>query len=145
MRKVKDNKNIQDKINLVHPIEKICFSFEYLSDNKNYSMKRFKAGTEKSNVFDTLLDKLSELSKVSIKELQGQPKKSGFEKIPWSQLNLPLQQICDNINIITKDSKLTVFRFGNQKYRLLCKDDVNHSNLLYIIALDLDFSAYNHG
>lgn len=49
-----------------------------------------------------------------------------------------------NSEIITKDSKEAVFRFGNQQYRLICKDDLNHPNLMHIIAFDFDFSAYNH-
>ena len=144
MNKIKDNRNIQSKINLVQPIDKICFSFEYATDNKNYSMKKLKAGTEKSNVFDALLDKLAVLSKVGIKELQELPRESGFEKIPWSRFKAPVQQIFDGIDVVSKDSKLTVFRFGSQKYRLLCKDDVRHSNLMYVIAIDLDHSAYDH-
>ena len=144
MKKIKDNKNIESKVSLVQPIEKICFSFAHFTSNKGYSMRFFKGGTEKANAFDALFDRLTELSQVSVKSIQGYPKESGFEKIPWNQLNTSVQQICDNVDVVSRDSKLTVFRFGSQKYRLLCKDDVIHSNLMYVIALDLDFSAYNH-
>ena len=38
-----------------------------------------------------------------------------------------------------------VSRFYQNNYRLLCKSDLNHGNLLHIIAFDFDYSAYSHG
>ena len=50
-----------------------------------------------------------------------------------------------NIDIISGDSKVVIFQFCNHNYRLICKDDIMHPNLMYVIAFDFDYSAYNHG
>ena len=88
---------------------------------------------------------MSELSQINTIEALQRGKKSGLEKIPVNQLSKSMQDICKGIDIISNDSKLIVFRFYNHNYRLICKDDIIHPNLMYVIAFDFDYSAYNQG
>ncbi|MBR1736421.1 MAG: hypothetical protein IJ736_05325 [Firmicutes bacterium] len=52
------------------------------------------------------------------------------------------QGILDGIPIISRDSKLTVYRFGKNNYRIICK---HKDNIMYVIRFDFDYSAYDHG
>jgi hypothetical protein len=46
---------------------------------------------------------------------------------------------------LSEDSKIIVFRFNNQKSRILGVRSQECNSILYIIGYDWDFSAYNHG
>ena len=70
---------------------------------------------------------------------------SGCEPIPYKSFSSNMQSILDHIDIVSRDSFLTVFRFGGNDYRLICKTDLQHPNILHVIAFDFDFSAYSHG
>lgn len=142
MKKLKDSSK-QEKLHFLSPLEKICFSFEKMSSNKNYSFNSLAKGIKETALQD-FVDKLKFFSSANFSYFITMSKNKGFESIPYNQLSESVKQICDGTSIITHDSKLIVFRFGNGKYRAICKNDTIHSNLLYIIACDFDFSAYNH-
>ena len=144
--KVKDNKKAPDKIQKkgLQPLSKLCFSFDTVTQNKNYSFKKVDKGS-KVGAYEALLVKLNDLSSINAAEAHERGKIKGMEKIPYVQLSEGMQKICDGTGIVTKDSKVAVFRFCNQQYRMICKDDLIHSNLMHIIAFDFDYSAYDHG
>ncbi len=142
--KIKNNHQ-ECKVSLVSPkpLEKICFGFEYLSHNGHYGLKVI-GNNRKADICIALLLKLQELSKIDIVRAHEIGKTTGMEKIPIKHLNEDAQKVCMNTGIVTNDSKIVIFRFGNQNFRIIGKDDVNHSNLVHIIAFDGDFSAYSH-
>lgn len=143
--RVKDNKG-QDKVTKqeLEPLSNMCFGFQHVTSNKNFSFKQLDT-REKAVAYDELFTRLNELSKINVTQAHNMGKISGMEKLPYSQLEQNMQQICDGTGIVTKDSKVVVFRFHNQKYRMICKDDIMHPNLMHVIAFDFGFSAYNHG
>ena len=142
--KVKDNKQ-NGKISLApqKALEKLCFGFEFLSHNGHYGLKVLEKN-KNADACISLLEKLQELSKIDIVTAHAFGKKRGMEKIPIKQLNEDAQKVCLNSGIVTNDSKITIFRFGSQDYRIIGKDDVNTPNLIHIIGFDGDFSAYDH-
>ena len=144
-KKTKKPEKISGKPQITQ-VTKICFSFEYVTTNKNYNFDIFtKDKSKKCTAYDALFERMSELSQINTIEALQRGKKSGLEKIPVNQLSKSMQDICKGIDIISNDSKLIVFRFYNHNYRLICKDDIIHPNLMYVIAFDFDYSAYNHG
>lgn len=143
--KIKDQPNNREKVKLVQPIEKICFGFSHMTRNKNYTFDNVAVGN-KSAAYEALLNKLNYLCRIDIGEAGRRGKKLGAERIEYKQLSASFQRVCDTSAIVSKDSKVVVFQFGkHNNYRLICKDDLNHSNLMHIIGFDFDFSAYDHG
>lgn len=146
--KIVDKTKPKDKISresLVPPIRKMCFGFSHVTENNNFGLKGFSGTDKKADAYEDLLYKLKDWSSINAYDARMRGKKLGLERIPYAQLSKPMQSICDNTNIVSKDSTVCVFQFYNHLYRLICKEDINHSNLMHIIAFDLDFSAYNHG
>lgn len=142
--RIKDKPTSQEKVQLVKPIEKICFGFSHMTRNKNYSFDKVAVG-DKIAAYEALLGKLNDLCGININEARLRGKKLGAERIPYTQLSTSFQGVCDTSAIVSKDSNVVVFQFGNHNYRLICKDDINHSNLMHIIGFDFDFTAYDHG
>lgn len=147
-KKIVDTTKPKDKMsrgNLVHPIQKMCFGFSHVTENNNYGLKGFSGSDKKAEAYEDLLYKLKDWSGINVSDARMRGKKLGLERIPYTQLSKPMQSICDGTNIVSKDSTVCVFQFYNHQYRLICKEDINHSNLMHIIAFDLKFSAYDHG
>ena len=88
----------------------------------------------------TKIEKLEDLSNITWKELQNRPKATGYETIRAGEM----KKIYSKINIISDDTKLIVFRFNKGIYRLIGLKSVE-SNIFNILAIDWDFSLYNHG
>lgn len=145
-KKIKDKnkKVVKEQISMKGPTANMCFGFQYVTTNKQYRFDKLDKSI-KLNAYNGLFEKLEELSRMTPSQAHLLGKVKGMEKIPYKQLSDNLKKVCDGIDIITKDSKLAIFRFGNQGYRLICKDDIMQSNLMHVIAFDCDFSAYNHG
>lgn len=146
--KIKDNhrkKDIITKETSIKPVLHVCFSFEHLTSNNNFGIKQVASMYDKGAAYEDLIQKLCDWGKCNANELKQRGKKLGLEKIPYSELTKPMKSICDNTQIVSKDSKICVFQFYNHNYRLLCKDDINHPNLMHVIAFDTQFSSYNHG
>lgn len=78
------------------------------------------------------------------KELQNRPKETGYEMIPISEFKINFDKLKKELKL-SEDSKIIVFRFNNQKCRLLGVRSHQCSSILYIIGNDWDYSAYNHG
>lgn len=128
------------------PLDHIVFSLKYLTSNGTHGLAYFGKDLRKSqSAHAALIERMRELCQITIAEARARGKISGSEHIPYKQLKKPMQGICDTVEIISKDSDLTVFRFQQNEYRILCKADLNHANLMHIIAFDFDFSAYDHG
>ena len=137
----KDNKppflSHQDERNMV-------FSWEYLTNNKTYGISRLsKESDNMKKLFEDLCEVLKRFSGIKYQEAVALPKNVGIELIPLNNCNKPFRDMCLNISIISNDSKLSVCRAG--KYRVFFKVDQNQGHLLYLIAFDFDYNAYDHG
>ncbi|MGO5337984.1 hypothetical protein ACTQZS_14490 [Bilifractor sp. LCP19S3_H10] len=144
MPKVKDNEKLNDKIsreNHFPQVAKICFGFSHLTTNNDFGLKGF----ENKEAYADLIGKLVDWSGINVSEARQRGKKLGLERIPYNQLSKPMQGICDNSNIVSKGGKVVVFQFYNHQYRLICKEDMIHANILHVLAFDFHFLAYNHG
>jgi hypothetical protein len=117
------------------------FSLRYIITNKRYNFSHFGIENERKSAQSALLDRVIEISCFSIAKLITMDKKSGFEFIPYSQFNVDLSVV--NINF-SKEEKLTIFRFGSQKYRCACLRDVAIRGVFHIVAFDFDYSLYKH-
>lgn len=123
----------------------IIFSFKYSISNKKYTLNEVLNGKDKCNkVMQKLFEKFEELSKITWKELRNRPKETGYEMIPISEFKVSLENIKKELNL-SDDSKIIVFRFNNQKSRMLGVQSSEYDAILYVIGYDWDFSAYNHG
>lgn len=134
------------KVKIPEPIGNISFCFEHSTENRNHSFSYF--GNDMRNrceAYESLYQKMTDLGQIDTTTAKLRGKISGSEPIPYKSLSKAMQMICDKTEIVGRDSYLSVFRFGQNKYRLLCKPDMNHPNLLHVIAFDFDYSAYDHG
>lgn len=147
-RRIKDKKAHKDAI--VPPtapaISNISFNFKYLTNNKEHNFGYFNRDMRKSHdAYKELVSRMQALCCIDMNRAKRDGKIVGCEPIPYRMLSDTMQKICDGIEIISKDSHLSVFRFSQNNYRLLCKSDMNHSNLLYVVGFDFNYSAYEHG
>lgn len=144
MGKIKDNKG---KDYIVEPnkslsVNGVLFSFKYMSSNKKRCFKYFEKDVKKSKLaYESFFQRISELSQLEMKEVINLPKNIGLETIPYKEFKACFSGIDE---IVSNDSKLTVFRFNNNNYRIICKQDINHQNIFYVLGFDFDFSAYKH-
>lgn len=146
--KIKDKKKSKDTISqsAIQPLSNISFSFKYLTSNKEHSFAYFNSDMRNSHTaYEALVQRMQELCNTDMNYAKMIGKISGCEPIPYKRLSPSMQSICDSVEVISKDSSLSVFRFNQNNYRLLCKTDINHPNLLYVIAFDFNYSAYDHG
>ena len=72
-------------------------------------------------------------------ELGKESKKTGFETILYSQLNFS-----PNGLELSNDTKLIIFRFNKQNWRLIDYKSSNFKSVLHIIGFDFNFTAYKH-
>ncbi len=122
----------------------IRFSFQYFTDKKDYTFHVLKTREQAEYALD-FMDKLREWSKLTMLDLMMRDKRTGIESIPVKELSESLQNHMKECPIISEDSKIFVLRFNQQKARMLCKPDLQHSFILHVLAFDLNFTAYNHG
>ena len=151
MSKVKDNQKIKKIPSNIGKIEtqaaqepKISLRYNYLTTNKDYNMYYFKDKAMRSNAHDELMEKLIEITGSTISHISSIGKQRGSEAISYSSLNENFQNSVKNIEIVSKGAIFTVFRFYQQKYRLICLKDAIDKNILHIIGFDFDYSAYMH-
>ena len=147
MAKIKENQRLK-KIGYVQTPElnHIVFSFEFWTTNAKYNFEYFKKSLrDKEKAYDELHSKLHELSGMSILEVKERSKERGAEYLPYSRFSPSFLSILNNTGIVTPDSKLKVIRICNQNYRLICKEGVQDSKVLYLLGIDFDYSAYDHG
>ena len=147
-KNVKDSNKRKDFVSVeghFPQVKKICFGFSHLTTNNHYGLKAFSQLSKKADTYEDLIRKFADWSTLNANEAKSRGKKLGLERIPYKQLSKAMKQICDGTQIVSKDSTVCVFQFHNHDYRLICKEDMIHSNIMHVIAFDLDFSAYNHG
>ena len=123
----------------------IILSFKYSVKNKNYTIEKKTKAKEKCNkIIQNLFERLEEISKLTWEESQNRPREAGYEMIPIHEFKINLDNIKKDL-ILSDDSKIIVFRFNNQKCRILGVRSQECSSILYIIGYDWDYSAYDHG
>lgn len=130
--------------------EYYSFSFAYLSEDSQYGIGYF--GNKKSKdgflMYQDLMRKVKCISQTPIIDILDMDKSAGLEQISIKYFSTAIQhlhQIMEKQERIQNTQKLIIFRFGKQRYRMICTKDENNHNLLYILAFDFDYSAYNHG
>lgn len=79
---------------------------------------------------------------------------SGFEKrnkyqggrklLDYSQINFNAHDPKNELEL-SNDTKIMSIRFGGDKYRLIGCKSRQCSSVIYILGIDIDFSAYDHG
>lgn len=143
--KIKDNKNT--KVSLQPQREgKISFNFMYLTNKKDFNFDYFaKDKSNKLIAYSTLHDRMQELSNITMQECKARYKTQGAEAIGYKSFNKGFQSILDNVEIVSKDSSLSVIRFNQNNYRMICKTGIMDNNVLYVIGFDFNYSAYDHG
>lgn len=147
MSKIKDNVSIEDRIEsaiktrkLVSQVEHIVFSFKYLSTNNRFGLKALRG----KDIAAFFVEKMLELSKITMEQAWERGKVSGCEPIPFKEFADSVQEILKHTDIVQKDSLLTVFRFGENKCRIIGRSDKKQNNIFYVICFDIDFKAYGH-
>lgn len=121
--------------------DKISFSFSYLTDNKRYTFEYFGSSQMREELnarksLDDLLKSLSDLTWIAVLRKR-KNEFCGAETIQIKATKLSLSHYK-----ISEEEKYIVFRFHNQKYRLL---GLKIDNVFYICGFDFDHSAYDHG
>lgn len=124
--------------------EKIIFDLGYMTENKKYSFRCFRDSKEELEAYRYFHEKIKKLSKKRIIDIINYTKVQGFEKLSYSMFNENFKTILDNSGIVSKDSRLTIFRFAQNDYRIICKEDIYQSNIMHIVGFDFDYSAYKH-
>ena len=143
----KQNNSVKKSENIVESRPLVSFNFKYLTDNKKFNFDYFKDMRIRHDAYKTLCDRLQELSAYDVMTLRGMSKQQGCEAIPYSDFNDSFQAVLNKVEIVSKDSKLLIFRFNKGNYRIIVKSGIldKHENILHIIGFDFDYSAYDHG
>lgn len=146
MSRIKDNeddfinKPIEERQRQKSSDKNVSVSFEYELSNANYNPDGIKDKKCRLNFYEEFRNKLKNITGKTWKELGKENKKTGYESIPYKQFEKNIQASFKNINIISPDSKLDIIRVAND-YRVIGK---YLNGVYYIIAYDIDFSAYGH-
>lgn len=150
MPKVNKGKN-KLKISGVLPKEKVCnvpdfsvfFNFQYITSDKKFNFDYINKNDKK--ISKDLLLLLQKISQSSWEELRTKGKHNGgFEVIEYSNFK---ESIAGNIKHkkITKDTKLYVFRFGGDKYRMIGYKSNSCKAALHILGFDFNHTLYDRG
>ncbi len=153
MNKIKQQKKIHKLSGLVTSEGKCCvpdssifFNFQYITSDSNYNFEQIKKqGGNAKEIYRDLLSFLQRVSQSSWEELRTKGKDNGgFETMELSNFK---RSICSNIRQknLTNDTKLYVFRFGGNKYRLVGHKSYGCKAALHILGFDFDHSLYDHG
>lgn len=126
------------------------FSFAYLSEDSQYGTNYFGNKNTRDGfvMYQELMARLRVLSSIPITNILDMNKIQGLEYMPIKYFCHSIQNTCrqlQNNQDACDTQKLIIFRFGKQKYRMICVKAKEISGLLYVIAFDFDYSAYNHG
>lgn len=138
-------KDIVSKVNNYNS-KLLSFNFKYLTKNSKYNFDYFEKDIRKRHdAYDKLYTRLKELSANNFMFWKQAGKISGCEPIPYDRFNDPFKSVLSNVEIVSPDSQLAVFRFSNNDYRIIGKQGIKEDNVIYIIGFDFNFSAYDHG
>jgi len=135
----KVSKNKPDK-----PPQKVSFRFDKITTNNKYGIGYHKDKTEKLKMMEDMMEKLSEVSNYSLRDLYVKGAIQGCESIPYANFHENAQRAFNGSGIVSRDSKLIVFRFCQNKYRMICKVYPDDTSTLCVLGFDFDYSAYPH-
>lgn len=131
----KNNKNITIKPQ-PHTKKSITVSFLYFTKNSNYNFDKLDKN-EKILFKSELLSRIIEITHEEWIYWYQQPKGTGIETIYSDEL-----YFSPNGYTFSKDEKVIIFRFYNQKGRIIGFKD--STDTFYIIGIDCKFNAYEH-
>lgn len=122
---------------------KIHFCFQHITTKKKYSMEYMSSKKADKSIYKDFVNFLSRISKSSWKELKTKGKvNGGYETLELGTLH---NDISDSYEIkLTGDTKLIVFRFGGNKYRVIGYKNKSCTPNFNILGFDFDFSLYDH-
>lgn len=121
------------------PKEYPIFCFKHLTSNKKYNFDYFGNDREQKEAKSLILDEILKLQKKSWAEWGLENKKTGYESLPITQINISPKDF-----ITTNDIKVIVFRINSQRWRLLGIKSQHFKSVLHVIGFDFDYSAYKH-
>ena len=123
----------------------IVFSFRHLSSNRLYNFRYFdkmKKHAETTNAIVQLVEKISEMSKMTWEEFNQKAKGSGLEYIDVASFE---KQFTNSVDIpLPKDDKLIVVRFNSQRSRLIIKGGTKCPRVAHVLGIDYDLITYKH-
>lgn len=146
MSKIKDNQKdyineqVEKRLNQAFAEKNISISLEHELSNSNFSPSGIRDKSDRLKFYEEFKKKMKDLSRKTWKDFGRESKKTGYETIPYKQFTKSMQTSLKNTNIVSPDSKLDVIRVTSQ-YRIIGK---YLAGVYYIIAYDINFSAYNH-
>ena len=146
MSRIKDtqedyiNKHIEKRLSEVLSEKNTALSFEHELPNTKYSPDGIKDKNDRLNFYVEFKKKLKKVCCKTWRDFGREPKTTGFETIPFKQFSKNMQASLKGTNIVSPDSKLDVIRVTAQ-YRVIGK---YLAGVFYILAYDIDFSAYRH-
>lgn len=130
------------------PDTSIFFSFQYITSDDHYNLnylKKNKSGKEK-DIYYELFSSLRSFSQSSWKELQLKRKQSGgYETIEYGEMKESIANSLPKEKNISDDTKLIVFRFGNNNYRMVGYKSNRCKAAMHVLGFDFDYSLYDHG
>ena len=124
------------------------FDFSFLTDDPKYSFYNIQGnGNITTKVVRSFFEKLKRLSEMPISMISQQNKRHGFEMLQRSRFKKKsIFKEIDKKITPTEDMSYHIFRFGSEKYRIICKqcEQDGRDTTLYVIAIDWDLSTYDH-
>lgn len=146
-KQITDKRNdVVKKSNVTVKKSLVSFNFMYLTDNKEHNFDFFRKDMrERHDAYQELCKRLKELSCNNMDFWKKAGKLRGCEPIPYESFSDTFKSILSQIEIVSTDSQLAVFRFSNSDYRIIGKAGIFEENTIYIIGFDFNHSAYNHG
>lgn len=123
---------------------KIHFCFQHITSKKKYGMEYMFSNKVNNRVYKDLLNFIYSISQSNWTELKTKGKDSGgYETLQLGTLKHDISDSYDTT--LTKDTKLIVFRFGGNKYRIIGYKNKSCTPNFNVLGFDFDFSLYNHG
>ena len=142
----KSNDTVKKGNDIAKQAALVSFNFKYLTDNKSFNFEYFSNDMRnRHDAYEALCKRLQELSCFGIDKLMYMQKTQRCESIPYINFDDSFKSVLDKIEVVSKDSKLWIFRFSSGNYRIIAKSNVLDGNILYIVGFDFDHSAYDHG
>lgn len=129
------------------PDTTIFFSFQYITSDDRYNINFLKSrgsGKEKE-IYYSLISSLEKFSQSTWKDLQLKRKTAGgYETITYGEMKSSIGNRLPKDKKISDDTKLIVFRFGND-YRIVGYKSNRCKAAMHILGFDFDYSLYDHG
>lgn len=118
----------------------IFFNFQYITTDDQYNL----SGRIEKNVYKDLISALHKFSQNSWEELKKKSKyNGGFEMLEYGRMKPLIANKIKN-KPLTNDTKLYVFRFGGNKYRMIGYKSNRCKAAMHILGFDIDYSLYKH-